>query len=106
MIDQDHWSSSYIYGRYQTGELILSGKHKDLFEPRFTYFGFQYVQVEGLSAKPSLEDMMGVMIHVDPRETGSFACSNEKFNRLHAVITHSLLNYTHHRPRDPARERL
>lgn len=106
MIDQDHWSSSYIYGRYQTGELILSGKEKDLFEPRFTYSGFQYVQVEGLSAKPSLDDMVGVMVHVDPEEKGSFACSNEKFNRLHSVITHSLLNYTHHRPRDPAREKL
>jgi alpha-L-rhamnosidase len=106
MIDQDHWSSSYIYGRYQTGELILSGMEKDLFEPRFTYFGFQYVQVEGLSAKPALDDMVGVMVHVSPGVKGSFACSSEKFNRLHSVINHSLLNYTHHRPRDPARERL
>lgn len=106
MIEQDHWSSSYIYGRYQTMELNLSGKEKDLFEPRFSYFGFQYVQVEGLSTKPSLDDMEGIMVHVDPEEKGSFACSNEKFNRLHSVITHSLLNYTHHRPRDPAREKL
>jgi len=106
MIEQDHWSSSYIYGRYQTGELILSGKEKDIFEPRFTYFGFQYVQVEGLSVKPLLDDMVGVMVHVDPKENGGFSCSNEKFNRLHSVITHSLLNYIHHRPRDPAREKL
>ncbi len=106
MIDQFHWSSSYIYGRYQTGELILSGKKSDLYEPHFTYYGFQYVQVEGLEKKPSLDDMVGVMVHTDPKQLGDFVCSNEKFNRLHAVITHSLLNYVHHRPRDPARERL
>lgn len=106
LIDHSNWSSSYIYGRYQTGELILSGKKSDLYEPHFTYYGFQYVQVEGLEEKPSLDDMVGVMVHTDPKQIGDFACSNEKFNRLHTVITHSLLNYVHHRPRDPARERL
>ena len=106
LIDHGNWTSSYIYGRYQTGELILSGKKSDLYEPHFTYYGFQYVQVEGLEEKPSLDDMVGVMVHADPKPIGDFACSNEKFNRLHAVITHSLLNYVHHRPRDPARERL
>jgi len=44
------WATAAMtYSRYQTGEFILSGKGEDIYEPRFTYHSFQYVQVAGLS---------------------------------------------------------
>ncbi len=99
-------NSSYTFGRYQTGEFILRGNGVDVYEPRFTYHGFQYVQVEGLTKKPNLDDLTGIMVYTDADSRGSFSCSNEKFNQLQKVFRHSKLNYTHHRPRDPAREKL
>jgi alpha-L-rhamnosidase len=99
-------SSSHTWGRYQVGELILSGKGSDVFEPRFTYHGFRYVQVRGLSSKPALEDLTGCMVHNHLAPSGSFACSNERIGRIHEAAKFSLLNCLHSVQTEPAREKI
>jgi alpha-L-rhamnosidase len=44
--------------------------------PRFTYHGFQYVEVTGLAAKPGLEAVTGLVLHNDTPVAGSFECSD------------------------------
>ena len=97
--------TQFIQGRYQKGELILSGNGEEVYEPRFSYFGFRYVQVEGLIAAPDDGTLEGRWVHSDMPQTGQFLCSDDRLNHLQEVIVRSNKNYIHHFPRDPAREK-
>ncbi len=44
--------------------------------PRFTYHGFQYVELTGLAAKPDLDAITGLVLHNDTPLAGSFECSD------------------------------
>lgn len=48
----------------------------ETWSPRFTYHGFQYVELTGLEAKPSLEAVTGLVLHNDTPLSGSFECSD------------------------------
>lgn len=65
-----------------TDNFILNGSGEEVFEPHFTFHGFRFVKIEGLSAQPSLDQITGVVIHSDMTPTGSFACSNPMINQL------------------------
>jgi alpha-L-rhamnosidase len=41
-------------------------------EPKFTYHGFRYVQLEGLPGPVSAEQLQGIVVHSDLAETGRF----------------------------------
>jgi alpha-L-rhamnosidase len=82
-------------GTVFTGNLCVVSKHRaqsdrytfrsngmETFEPRFTYHGFQYVEVRGLKEKPRLDSLTGVVFHSACPEVGQFACSNPLLNRL------------------------
>jgi len=65
-----------------TDNFILNGSGIETFEPHFTFHGFRYVKIEGLSAHPSLDQITGVVIHSDMKPTGSFTCSDPMINQL------------------------
>ncbi len=50
--------------------------------PRFTYHGFQFVEITGLPTKPGLDAVTGVVLHNDTPLTGDFACSDEVMTRF------------------------
>lgn len=54
----------------------------EVYEPHFTYQGFRYVRIAGLTTKPSLELLTGCVFHTSFTQTGSFTCSNDLLNRL------------------------
>lgn len=45
--------------------------------PQFTYHGFQYVEVSGLTSKPALDTITGLVLTNDIEYKSSFACSDE-----------------------------
>jgi alpha-L-rhamnosidase len=105
-VDMKH-TSSHTYGRFQRDEFILNGHGQETFEPRFTYHGFRYVQVTGLTEKPNLDSLTGKWVTTDPQVAGSFECSNERVNLLQKLIVHSYLNNLHSIPTDcPQREKM
>ena len=61
---------------------IFGNEEKVVFEPHFTFHGFRYIKLEGLSAKPDLKDITGVVIYSDMQLTGSFECSEPLINQL------------------------
>jgi alpha-L-rhamnosidase len=61
---------------------ILKGEGEEIFEPHFTFHGFRFVKIEGLSAQPSISQITGVVIHSDMKPTGSFTCSDPMINQL------------------------
>lgn len=65
---------------------ILKGGAEEVWEPRFTFHGFRYVEVTGLPGKPTPDMITGIVIHSDAPLTSAFECSNPMLNQLHRNI--------------------
>jgi alpha-L-rhamnosidase len=52
------------------------------YEPKFTYHGFRYVEVSGLTQSPQLDIIRGKMVASSSPETGVFLTSNRDVNKL------------------------
>ena len=94
-------------GETQTTRYVSDGSENQEYEPRFVYFGFQYVEVSGISGKLKPENIEAYMIHTDFEEVGYFECSNTLFNKIHENIKWSYLGNFHGYPEDcPHREKM
>lgn len=60
---------------------IFSPKEEIYVRPHFTFFGFRYVQVTGLSMEQAVE-LKAYAIHSDMEELFKFDSSNDKLNQL------------------------
>jgi alpha-L-rhamnosidase len=66
---------------------IISDGEPLVWEPKFTYHGFQYVQISGLKEKPAQTDLIGKVIYTDQPFIGKLETSNELINRINRNIT-------------------
>jgi alpha-L-rhamnosidase len=73
-------------GWFQTDRLVCDGRAEQVYEPRFTYNGFQYVEISGLNAAPTAETVQACVVHTDFSDAGSFACSSELINKMQEAI--------------------
>lgn len=55
-------------------------------EPRFTFHGFRYAEVEGWPGDLDPADVTAVVLHSDLRRTGWFSCSDASLNQLHENV--------------------
>jgi alpha-L-rhamnosidase len=58
----------------------------EVFEPRFTFHGFRYIELRGLTYTPSRDAVVGVVLHSDNTLIGSFECSDPQINQLQKNI--------------------
>jgi len=63
-------------------EYTLEGNATEVYEPRFTFMGFRYVEVTGFPGTLTTDDITGIVIHSDMTPTGSYECSNPVVNQL------------------------
>ncbi|MDX1932844.1 MAG: family 78 glycoside hydrolase catalytic domain [Capsulimonadales bacterium] len=71
----------------QTDYYTLKGDPDgEVFEPRFTFHGFRFVEVYGLTEKPVPEDLTGIVLHSEIPQTGDFGCSDPLITRLQSNI--------------------
>ncbi len=90
----------------QVDRVVSAGRPGEVFEPRHTTHGFQYVRVEGHPDSLGVGDLTGVVVHTDMTRTGWFRCSDERINRLHEAAVWSLRGNACDIPTDcPTRER-
>ena len=90
----------------QVDRVVSAGLEGDVFEPRFTTHGFQYVRVEGHPGPLTADDVTGVVVHTDLDVRGRFHCSDERVNRLHEAAVWSFRGNACDIPTDcPTRER-
>src|SRR5205823_3781473 len=71
-------------------EYILRGGEIESYEPRFTYHGFRYVQVEGLTMKPDASSLLARVVHDDLKTTGTFECSDSVLNGVYRNVIWTL----------------
>jgi hypothetical protein len=85
----------------------LRGGDAETWHPRFSYWGFRYVQVEGAwgssnatvgtnarvhADKPVLQSLRGDFVHDDLRVVGRFSSSDELLDRIHTLIDMAILS--------------
>jgi alpha-L-rhamnosidase len=83
----------------------LRGEGVESWQPRFSYSGFRYVQVDGavlagdaeansgiVSELPVLLSLEGQMIYPDIEVSGQFECSDSLLNRTHEIINWAILS--------------
>ncbi|GGY97711.1 glycoside hydrolase family 78 protein [Streptomyces poonensis] len=59
-------------------------------EPRFTFHGFRYAEVEGWPGGLDPADVTAVVLHSDLSRTGWFASSDDALNRLHENVVRGM----------------
>lgn len=72
-----------------TDYYTLAGSGTEIWEPKFTFHGFRYVEVTGYPGTPSSDSITGVVLHSDMPVAGSFECSNPMVNQLFRNIVWS-----------------
>jgi len=65
-----------------TDTYICKGRGTETWEPRFTFHGFQYVEVSGLKDRATKETITGVALSSATPDAGKFSCSDPMLNRL------------------------
>jgi alpha-L-rhamnosidase len=68
-----------------TATYILRGDvSAEIYEPRFTFFGFRYMSIEGLPQNTELtaDNLRGIVVHSEMKPMGDFSCSNPLVNQL------------------------
>ena len=94
--------------QFQTDTYILREREtrNTLHIPRFTYHGFQYVEVTGFPGKPTPDDLRGVFVHSANPAAGEFECSNALLNKIWRAGRWSYLSNLEGIPTDcPHREK-
>ena len=66
----------------QIDKYILGPDGEGQVEPWFTFHGFRFVQVEGMTEPPALESVTGVVVASAAPEVSTFSCSNPMLNKL------------------------
>jgi len=91
---------------FQTDAYTLKGKGLEIWEPRFTYHGFRYVQVTGFPGKPSVDNIRGRVVHTSFSTAGSFECSKKLLNDIQRITLWAYRSNYHGIPTDcPHREK-
>ncbi|NMA73543.1 MAG: family 78 glycoside hydrolase catalytic domain [Bacteroidales bacterium] len=84
-------------GGPHTYSYTLKGEGIETWHPEFTYYGFQYIQIDGVNLlslenrdKPQLLDVKSHFIHNSVNPVGGFESSNEIFNKAHVLIKNAV----------------
>lgn len=77
---------------WQEDSYILKGDGVEIWSPRFTFHGFQYVEITGWPGIPTVNDIEGLRMNSNLVSNGTFACSNTMFNKLHEAIQWTFLS--------------
>lgn len=77
---------------WQADTYIAKGTGEETYLPRFTFHGFRYLELTGLPEAPPLAALTGLRLHSDVADAGSFACSNERFNRIQQMCRRTFVS--------------
>ena len=67
----------------QTDRYTMHGRGgEENFEPKFTFHGFRFVEVDYYPGELTADDIRGVVLHSDIKPTGTFECSDPLLNQL------------------------
>jgi alpha-L-rhamnosidase len=71
-------TDTFLYTDRQVNQVVM---------PRFTFHGYRYIALEGVSRDVETERFVSCAMHTDMAESGSFRCDNQLINQLQSNIT-------------------
>ena len=94
-------------GYLQTDIYYLKGGEEEIFFPPFTYHGFRYALVEGITEEQATPELLTYAVfNTDVKKRSHFECSDEVLNKLYEITINADLSNFHHFPTDcPHREK-
>jgi alpha-L-rhamnosidase len=75
-----------LRGAPSVDHYICKGGGVEVWQPRFTFHGFRYVEISGLAGRPGKDAVTGMVITSDTSRTGEFTCSDPRINQLQSNI--------------------
>lgn len=102
LLEQDRVSQKRSGGPHYY-EYTLKGEGVETWSPRFSYYGYQYLQIDSAdlykqakdSKRPVLLDVTSQFLYNSTPETGTFTCSNDLYNRTHVLIQNAVKSNFH-----------
>ena len=97
-------------GGFATGadqqEIYVADGTPATWEPRFTYHGFRYAEIDGLTQPPSARQFEAVRVATDLPSAGTFTSADPGLNRIYDTSLWTIRNNVHGLPEDcPHREK-
>ncbi|MGM9626197.1 MAG: family 78 glycoside hydrolase catalytic domain, partial [Eubacteriales bacterium] len=91
----------------QRDEYTCKGEGTEEWQPAFTYHGFRYCLVTGITEEQAKDSLLTyVVMNTELPERGGFTCSDETLNKLQRMVRVSTLANFYHFPTDcPHREK-
>ena len=71
---------------------ICSGRKTEVYQPRFTFHGYRYIEITGVSRPPVLAEVQSVLLSSVEKITGEFTCSDPLVNRFVKNVQYSQYN--------------
>ncbi len=102
---RDHWERDK--NLIQKDIYICKGHKGETYVPKFTYHGFRYVKVTGITKEQATKSLLTYLVlHSDIETRGDFSCSDETINKLQEITRRSDVSNYHYFPTDcPQREK-
>lgn len=96
-VNQSQSGAPYYY------DYTLSGDTIETWQPRFSYYGYRYIQIDGAKHDESIDsrnlpivkDLESCFVYNSAQQTGYFHCSNEIFNDAHRIILNAVKSNMH-----------
>lgn len=84
----------------QAADVFISNGNKKNYCARYTYHGFRYAEITGLSGKPQKEKICALVIRNAVEKNGEFNCANPLLNKIQSMCQWTESNNLHGVPTD------
>lgn len=75
---------------HATDVYVARGDGAETFEPRFTFHGFRYAEIDGWPGELRVDAVRAIVVHSDMTRTGWLETSNPLLNQLHSNAVWSM----------------
>ncbi|WP_295119495.1 family 78 glycoside hydrolase catalytic domain [uncultured Chitinophaga sp.] len=99
LVNEDGTANQKASGPPSYFTYILKGEGTETWHPRFSYYGFRYLEVQCMAAdstkaRPSITLIEGLHTRNAAAKAGAFSSSNELFNKTYALIDWAIKSNT------------
>lgn len=77
------WTENLLTAEATDYYVLKGAPEGEVYEPKFTYHGFRYLQITGPGEPIPIENVTGIVLSSDLEQTGDFECSNELLNQYY-----------------------
>ena len=84
--EKGHVYTANLRSATATDVYTFKGEGEEVWETKFTFHGFRYVEVKNYPSEVTADTVTGIVLYSAMPETGSFECSDPLINRLQSNI--------------------